>query len=590
MARWDGMVNHDPDGSAVDGVDGDAANSASDAVGAAESSERPAAASERPAESSRAPGDEQRRRPAEWIRRSFAASPRPLSAADANTRRACLGIAAVLSLLWFAHLARISHAQWVGSNVSYDFAIFHQPFHLIAHGHLNPYDSVFGVSYLRSHFELIMWLLAPTWWITRSGAMLLYIQDAALCACGFAVARWGAQMASASLAARERVHVAERVLRVMVVPLAGLLILMRSEKVSDSMREDFHFQAVSTFFLLMAATDLSMRRRRGFIWIGLALACGDVAGTYIAGLGLSALLVLSGRRIWGLVLILAGVVWVLVLSHLHFNYGTPQGSYAYLAGVSDPLVKVSLLSVALNMIAHPRRPWSMLHSRDARMWHHLAGTGSIGIFHPWALGVCGVVLAANNLALPDSFGVLAFQAVPVYFFSTAGLVFLIDLGIGATMRVPRAPLRALVLGAVCLLAIGVVARSLHWRTADERFADSYAVDAVAAGEINRVLPRIDDSDAVVSSFAVAGRLAGRKDITVLKFPGRPVLASAGRRTVVVLVESGNMGLPQRCLEQTAAVVAALPQAQVWSQKPGIQIYALTPEADVTFSVPQACAQ
>jgi hypothetical protein len=546
-------------------------------------------------------GDERPSRPrwASWsgralgaVRGYFAPAQRllPTSLLDRRMRQASLLIGGCLSLLWFVHLARISHAQWLNANVSYDFSIFNQPYYLIAHGHLNPFDSVFGTSYLRSHFELIMWILAPTWWITRSGEMLLYIQDAALAGGGFAVARWGCLLASASLASKDTAGLPERVLRVVVLPVTGLCVLMRSQDVSDSMREDFHFQAVSTFFLLMAATELSMRRRRGFVWVGAALLCGDVAGTYLAGLGLSVLLALNGRRLWGILLIGIGAVWVLAMSHFHFNYGTPEGGFAYLAGVTDPLVKVSLLTIAANIVLHPTRPWRMLYSRRHRMWHHLAGTGSIGVLHPWAIGICGVVLASNNLALPDAFGVLEFQSVPVYFFSVAGLVFTLDLTIGWAFRVPRPALRAVVVGVACLLSIAIVGRSVLWRTLDVRFPSRYHIDAVAAGEINRIAPRIGSGDAVISAFGVAGRFSGRQDIQLIKFAGQPIIAPKGQRTVIVLVESGNMGVPEACLRDTASWAAGLPGAETWVQQQAIQVYAVTPTADQTFVVPADCGQ
>ena len=61
-----------------------------------------------------------------------------------------------------------------------DFAIYQQSWWLIAHGHLNPFDSVDGFPFIKSHFELIMWPLSLLYWVHHSGVTLLWVQDVAL--------------------------------------------------------------------------------------------------------------------------------------------------------------------------------------------------------------------------------------------------------------------------------------------------------------------------------------------------------------------------------------------------------------------------
>jgi hypothetical protein len=45
-----------------------------------------------------------------------------------------------------------------------DFAQYQQAWYLIAHGHLNPYDTVGNFPFWQNHGEFIMWPLAALYW------------------------------------------------------------------------------------------------------------------------------------------------------------------------------------------------------------------------------------------------------------------------------------------------------------------------------------------------------------------------------------------------------------------------------------------
>src|ERR1700716_1605830 len=94
---------------------------------------------------------------------------------------ALAGLAIVVLGTQLAILLVRSQHQYRAFNLSVDFALFFQAWHQIARGHLNPYLSPYAVSFWRSHFELIMWPLAPLYWLNRAdGRTLLYLQDLAI--------------------------------------------------------------------------------------------------------------------------------------------------------------------------------------------------------------------------------------------------------------------------------------------------------------------------------------------------------------------------------------------------------------------------
>jgi Predicted membrane protein (DUF2079) len=64
--------------------------------------------------------------------------------------------------------------------VSFDFAQFMQSWTLIAHGHLNPYDTVHDFPFWKDHSEFLVWPLALLYWVWPHGVTLLWVQDVCL--------------------------------------------------------------------------------------------------------------------------------------------------------------------------------------------------------------------------------------------------------------------------------------------------------------------------------------------------------------------------------------------------------------------------
>ena len=58
-----------------------------------------------------------------------------------------------------------------------DFAIDHQAWFLIAHGHLHPYGTLQGFPFWQDHSEFLLWPLALLYWVWPHGVTLLWMQD-----------------------------------------------------------------------------------------------------------------------------------------------------------------------------------------------------------------------------------------------------------------------------------------------------------------------------------------------------------------------------------------------------------------------------
>ena len=94
--------------------------------------------------------------------------------------------------------------------LTWDFGVYHQPWYLIAHGHLDPPTTIESMPFWRNDAEFAIWPLAILWWIPPHDVMLLWAQDAGVCAAEALALGWmcraarrapsGAWLAAAGLA------------------------------------------------------------------------------------------------------------------------------------------------------------------------------------------------------------------------------------------------------------------------------------------------------------------------------------------------------------------------------------------------------
>lgn len=484
-----------------------------------------------------------------------------------SRRRRVFCLVAAMLLVQLAVLAVRSRHQWQHFNLSLDFAIFHQAWHQIGAGNFNPRLSVFDYQYWQSHFELITWPLAYLAHFWRDdGLSLLYLQDLATVASEAIVVAW-----VWTETRTRRGRVARVALPVTVVLLVANPWLYRSAG------QDFHFEALATFFTLFAAFDLWYGRRRGWIWAGLALMCGDVAGTYIAGLGLSFLVAGKRTRGKGAALVTAGIGWVAVAALLKANRGSGIAEYSYLASSQRvPAGIGGVVAVGHGMLRYPLRPVQAIGKRLGKVWQNLAPSGVVGLVAPWSLGVMLAVLVANVLNQRPDFIEPSYQDLPVYLFGV----------LGAVLLAHALSERGGALGVVGLaVAAAMTANALFFDAGHYGDLDRVHVSKAAAGQLSAVRRQIPNEAQVIATFGVAGRFAGRRSVRVISYGGEKIPVDAGTVVFVFAPTAGNQPLPIEILAPAERYVRDTLGAQRIYHGSEVDAYEWHPSAETSVTFP-----
>jgi hypothetical protein len=475
-------------------------------------------------------------------------------------------VVAFLLLLQLGVLVHRSVMEYHSGAVSMDFAIFYQAWQQIASGNLDPYSTIGDYPYWQSHFELIMWPLAALARVFPSGLTLLVLQDLAIVASEAVATLWVLDVAKRERALRVR-HLLP------VVATLGLLLV--NSHITAAAVSDFHFQPVATFFVLGGARNLwAGRKRRAWCWLLLSLLTGDVAGTYVAGLGLSATVARRDTRWTGAGLIAAGAGWALLVGLLGADKGSGIGGYQHLVDAKLPTSGGGLLLVLTAIVLHPARPLSVLAGKAAILRADLAGGGFLGALHPWTFGVVGVVVMEAGLQESPAF-LVPFQTLPAVVFATTGTGMVLDwLGRWTSSGADRVLPARLRLRSVAAVA-GAVAVVVAVATLGPRAQPGWPQPAGASQALTSVDRALGPDDQVVASFGIVGRFAGRREIEALLNPTNVPL----RAHRVVFVFSPTIGnMPTAGYqEQAAARVQAL-GGQAIVETRDVQAYAWTPPA------------
>jgi hypothetical protein len=480
-------------------------------------------------------------------------------------RLATLGLVLAPLAVQLGILLVRSHQQYGRYNLSLDFALFHQAWHQIATGDLNPELTPFGYPYWRSHFELVMWLLAPLHWLHPQGIVLLWMQDVATVAAEAVALWWAAGVLERRWPdgglARSAVLVV-----VAVLAAANPWIYLASV-------QDFHLEALGALFAVLAARDLwAGRTRRAVVWIALTLSTGDVSATYVAGIGLS--VILADRRRWrlGLGLVTAGAGWVALVAALHAGLGSGLDTYAHLIGRPVDRGLAGALTIAGGVLLHPGKALSLLWERRGDLLQQLVPTGGIlALAAPWALGVMAIVLLANGLNRNPFYAHPAYPGLPVFVFGVTGICLAIE------WVARRSPWRA---ATALALTAAVAAGALHLAVTRDVIVDRYHVDRATAADLDGVRRRLPAGAEVVSSFGVAGRFADRRYLYLHSRTDQVFPVRAARVAFVFAPSAGNQSLPHDEVASTATALRDRLGAQVLADGPRVYAYLWTPAPGV----------
>ncbi len=500
---------------------------------------------------------------------------------------------AVVLIVYSAHL--YSHFD-----LTLDFAVENQAWSQIAHGDLNPYMTInahnyphYGYPFWQDHLALITWPMALLALVFPSSFTLLVVQDLALAGCTVVVALfardvivvtpWGNENESGP--AHGRPPRWERAWDRGWVPALGLgaiAIALINPWIYWSASFDFHIEALATLFALLVARDLWNRRLlRSLWWVVALLLCGNVAGTYLVGIGIFALLTIRRRdlRVPGIALVVGGIAVSAIMSAVGGAEGTLIGyNYAYLAHVT-PGTSASTGAIVRGIVTHPGTPLHMVWSRVHLLYLQLASAGLIGVLCPLGFGMSVVVLLENALNGSPVFSsqTSAFQSLSVYAFVVVGTVMVL-LWLGHLRWPGRRVLASVV--AVAVLVQVVVLAAIWIPRANTQFA---VVGGPTSATLSELQPKIPDGAEVVVSQGVIGRFADRR----LVFPfldianGGQIVPVFGPGPVVVVLT--DAGIEYATTAGTATAVAYLRSigAHELTSKNGVHAFLLHPAARTT---------
>jgi hypothetical protein len=460
--------------------------------------------------------------------------------------------------------------QYQQYNLGLDYAIFHQAWYQIAHGHLSPSltdnPSATASPYWRSHFELIMWPLALLYWVApNDGLTLLVIQDLAIVGAAATALWWVVRLGRAR-------QVPDWLVAVVLLAVAVLSIADRWEYATAL--EDFHFEAVGACLALLVAYQLwAGHTRRCLAFVVLTLLCGDVPSTLVFAVGVAFACTTPRVRRLALLVGALGLGWLLLAAALGANQGSLMGAYAYLAGTRHLRPGVGGFSdIATGILTHPSRAYDQLGAQWPQTWQILRPTGVIGVVSPWTWAPTLLDLTENQLNGQPIFHAANFQSSPVYLLGTAGT------GLVLVLVAGRRAWRAV---ACVALVLAAVVPSLVYDVGSAHY-DSFTSNAEAGAQLQQIRDRTPADAEVVVSFGVMGRFAGRASVHT--FTGAGTLVPIDQPDVVFVFAPrvGNPVTPQGVYDATRAHLLQLgatvvfdgsqAQALEWHPGPTVQIF------------------
>jgi hypothetical protein len=405
-------------------------------------------------------------------------------------------------------------------SLTIDWAGNDQAWYLIAHGHLNPFVTAWSEHYISDHGAIIIWLLAPLYWLWPHGVTLLWAQDLAVVVGQFVAFKWICELVTPSPTPDSmQVDEGSRPSRGAVwigssgpaaSALLGLVLLVLNPWVLNGLSFDLHTVTFGSCFAILTAYDLAHHRRRFWVWVPLIVASGDVAATYLVGIVISALLAGRAWRRDGLALGIAGITAFGVYQLLGWNGGDGLHAFIHVSGSGTPTSATGAKSGGIgalvkSMLFHPYRYLTEFGSHWLSILANLLPAGGIGVFCAWGIGVPLVVITENSLKPGVVFSDNTFQSIIVYLFVSVGTIMVIS-RITEWRRWAALALGVVVFGTALGWAIVWLPRIPgQW----------LRVSPTAAATMQEANALIPTSDQVAIEQGAIGAFAERAQVTVL---------------------------------------------------------------------------
>jgi hypothetical protein len=419
--------------------------------------------------------------------------------------------------LQLAAMLAFSTLEYHRYGLSVGFGTYTQAWTGIAHGHLDPFSTLIAKPFWRNDAEFMVWPLALLYHVYPHPIDLLWVQDLAVVLTEAVAFGWILRVVrAANLPDRGRLGAN--------IGLGAAVVMVANPFAYQTIAYDFHSEVLSALFIVLAGRALwSGRTRQLWWWVPLALATNALAGLYLVGVGLAA--VVAGRRSAragpagavaghgspraGLVVIGAGLAWLVVVSLLggtEYGYAHSLNEwYGYLLGPHPGSVRS--YDVALGVLAHPAAATHMALSRWPLVLQFLLAVGLVGIASAWAWPVAAVVIIPSALNANVAFlnPHASFQTWPALPFVLVGSVMVLVRLLGGAPQARRIARGVVAAWAVCLVVLaGVLVPDVP------RFW--LAVDPPAAAELARVDAAVPNGAEVIASWGVVGRFAVREHV------------------------------------------------------------------------------
>lgn len=384
-----------------------------------------------------------------------------------------------------------------------DFAIYTQAWWSIAHGHLDPYSSIIGMSFWRNNGEFILWPLSLLYYVDPSPLVLLWVQDVALAATELVALSW-----AAAILRRSRHRPRHRAI---ILGVAALALTM-DPWAWDTIAFDFHSHVLAALFAVLLGRDLWAGHRRAWVWLPLTLACCGPAALYVVGIGAAALVTAPTRhrRVHAAAITSCGLAWLELLTTLG-GAGLGGRGVTHWYGYLTPHHHPTILRIAAGIVLHPGPVLHLLEGRWPTALAFLLPVGLIGILSPWGLFPAATVLGPSIInASPLFFRTAAsFQTWPALPFVLIGTVEILSRQSNPSADGRRrflATCLAVWTGALVALASILLDYPEAWITVSPPAANTLA-------EVVGILPRNAE---VIADIGIVGRFAERRDIRLLE--------------------------------------------------------------------------
>jgi uncharacterized membrane protein len=207
------------------------------------------------------------------------------------------GLGLALAIFVGVFLAQTFELHRNFGTYGFDLGIYDQGTWLLSRFHA-PFVTVRGLNLFGDHASYILVLVAPLYRLWDDPRMLLLLQTVALAVPAWVVYRLGAK------------HLRN--------PAAGLAVAvayLAYPAMQWALTWQFHPETLAAAFLALAALAADGHRSRQMaVWLGLALLCREDVGLAVAGFG--GLLMLTGQRVTGRRVLIAGIFWWLFATFL----------------------------------------------------------------------------------------------------------------------------------------------------------------------------------------------------------------------------------------------------------------------------------